>query len=73
MVVIDFPKKLRICLDSRPQNEAIQRPNYPILIADALNSKLQGDKKFTIVDAKNGLGQLPLEEESSHLTTFCTP
>ncbi|GFS39364.1 transposon Tf2-12 polyprotein, partial [Nephila pilipes] len=73
MVVIDSAKKLRICLDPRPLNEAIQRPHYPIPTADALVTKLQGGKVFTILDAKNGFWQLPLDEESSYLTTFCTP
>ncbi|GFV78350.1 retrovirus-related Pol polyprotein from transposon 17.6 [Trichonephila clavipes] len=73
MVVINSPKKLRICLDPRSlQYEAIQRPHYPIPIADALITKLQGGKVFTILDAKNGFWQLPLDEESSYLTTFCT-
>ncbi|GFS56153.1 hypothetical protein TNCV_1650681 [Trichonephila clavipes] len=73
MDVIDSPKKLRICLDPRPLNEAIQRPHYPIPTADALITKLQGGKVFTILDFKNGFWQLPLDEESSYLTTFCTP
>ncbi|GFY45798.1 retrovirus-related Pol polyprotein from transposon 17.6 [Trichonephila inaurata madagascariensis] len=73
MFVIDSPKKLRICLDPRPLNEAIQRPRYSILTADALITKLQGGKEFTILDVKNRFWQLPLDEESSYLTTFCTP
>ncbi|GFQ67082.1 retrovirus-related Pol polyprotein from transposon 17.6 [Trichonephila clavata] len=73
MVVIDSPKKLRICLDPRPLNEAIQRPHYPIPITNALVKMLQGGKVFTILDAKNGFWQLPLDEKSSYLTTFCTP
>ncbi|GFX78465.1 retrovirus-related Pol polyprotein from transposon 17.6 [Trichonephila clavipes] len=72
MVAINSPKKLGICLDPRPLNEAIQRSHYPILTADALITKLQGDKVFTILEAKNGFWQLPLDEESSYLTTFCT-
>ncbi|GFX40521.1 reverse transcriptase domain-containing protein [Trichonephila clavipes] len=62
MVVINLPKKLRICLDPRPLNEAIQRPHYPIPTAHALITKLQGGKVFTILDAKNGFWQLPLDE-----------
>ncbi|GFV31084.1 retrovirus-related Pol polyprotein from transposon 17.6 [Trichonephila clavipes] len=42
MVVITSPKKLRICLDPRPLNKAIQRPHYPIPTANALITKLQG-------------------------------
>ncbi|GFW68614.1 retrovirus-related Pol polyprotein from transposon 17.6 [Trichonephila clavipes] len=73
MVGIDSPKKLRICLDPRSLNEAIQRPHYPIPTADALITKLQGGKMLTILDAKNGFWRLPLDKESSYLTTFCTP
>lgn len=73
MIVVNTPKKLRICLDPRPLNNAIQRPRYPIPTADSLISKLQGCKVFTILDAKNGFWQLPLDEESSYLTTFTTP
>lgn len=73
MVVVNKPKKLRICLDPRPLNEAIQRPHYQIPTADSLISKLQGCKVFTIFDAKNGFWQLPLDKESSYLTTFTTP
>ncbi|GFS92977.1 retrovirus-related Pol polyprotein from transposon 17.6 [Trichonephila clavipes] len=43
MVVITSPKKLRICLDPRPLNKAIQRPHYPIPTANALITKLQGE------------------------------
>ncbi|KFM72400.1 hypothetical protein X975_12067, partial [Stegodyphus mimosarum] len=73
MVVINTPKKLRICLDPRQLNEAIQRPYYPIPTAEALMTKLQGCKIFTILDAKNGFWQLPLQEVSSYLTTFTMP
>ncbi|GFR24083.1 retrovirus-related Pol polyprotein from transposon 17.6 [Trichonephila clavata] len=31
------------------------------------------DNRVPILDAKNGFWQLPLDEESSYLTTFCTP
>ncbi|GFW10522.1 retrovirus-related Pol polyprotein from transposon 17.6 [Trichonephila clavipes] len=42
MVIIDSPKKLRICLDPRPLNEVVKRPHYPIPTAYALVTKLQG-------------------------------
>ncbi|GFV60024.1 transposon Tf2-6 polyprotein [Trichonephila clavipes] len=51
MVVIDSPKKLRICLDPRPLNEAIQRSNYPIPTVDALITKLQGVLPFGLNSA----------------------
>lgn len=73
MVIVNNPNKLRICLDPRPLNEAIKRPHYPIPTVDTLMTKLQGCKFFTIFDAKNGFWQLPLDDESSKLTTFTTP
>ncbi|GFU08455.1 retrovirus-related Pol polyprotein from transposon 17.6 [Nephila pilipes] len=51
MVVIDSLKKLRICLDPRPLNEAIQRPHYPIPTANALVTKLQGVLPFGLNSA----------------------
>ncbi|GFT44597.1 retrovirus-related Pol polyprotein from transposon 17.6 [Trichonephila clavipes] len=65
MVVIDSPTKLRTYLDPWPLNEAVQKPHYPIPTADALITKLQVGRVFPILDAKNGFGQLPLDEESS--------
>ncbi|GFV00907.1 hypothetical protein TNCV_1387211 [Trichonephila clavipes] len=50
-------------------NEAIQRPHYPIptATADALTTKFQGGKAFTILHAKNGFWHLPLDEENLHI------
>ncbi|GFW20848.1 retrovirus-related Pol polyprotein from transposon 17.6 [Trichonephila clavipes] len=59
MVVIDSPKKLRICLDPRPLNEAIQRPHYPIPTTDALITKLQGGIVFLVLPF--GLNSAPEE------------
>ncbi|KAG8187926.1 hypothetical protein JTE90_027700 [Oedothorax gibbosus] len=73
MVVVDSPKKLRICIDPRPLNEAIRRPHYPISASERLFTNLQGCTVFSFLDAKNGFWQLPLEDASSYLTTFTTP
>ena len=59
MVVINSPKKLFICLDPRPLNEAILWPHYHTPTADSLITQFQGSKIFTILDAKNGLWQSP--------------
>ncbi|KAG8191038.1 hypothetical protein JTE90_029481 [Oedothorax gibbosus] len=73
MVVVDSPKKLRICIDPRPLNEAIRRPHYPIPASERLFTNLQGCTVFSLLDAKKGFWQLPLEDASSYLTTFSTP
>lgn len=36
-------------------------------------TELNGAKFFTIVDARKGYWHVPLDEESSYLTTFGTP
>ena len=36
-------------------------------------SELHGAKYFSVLDANAGYCQLPLDEESSYLTTFSTP
>ena len=36
-------------------------------------SELSGKKYFSALDAKSGYCQLPLDEESSYLTTFNYP
>ena len=43
-------KKLRICLDPRDLNEALEREPYHTRSVDEITAKLQGMTVFTIVD-----------------------
>ena len=45
-------KKLRICLDPRDLNEALEREPYHTRSVDEITAKLQGMTVFTIVDFK---------------------
>ena len=45
-------KKLRICLDPRDLNEALEREPYHTCSVDEIKAKLQGMTVFTIVDFK---------------------
>ena len=65
--------KIRICLDPKDLNKAILRENYPIPTTEDIASRLHGAKVFSVLDAKNGFGNVKLDEESSYLTTFHTP
>ena len=47
-------KKLRICLDPRHLNEALERKPYHTRSVDEITAKLQGMTVFTIVDFKKG-------------------
>ena len=64
---------LRLCLDPRDLNKAIQREHHRIPTAEDVATRLSGKKLFSIVDEKDGFWQIQLDEESSYLCTFNTP
>ena len=49
-------KKLRICLDPRDLNEALEREPHHTCSVDEITAKLQGMTVFTIVNFKKGTG-----------------
>lgn len=65
--------KLRVCLDPRDLNKAIQRPHYPLPTLEDVTTKLAGAQYFSVLDARSGYWAMKLSEESSFLTTFNTP
>ena len=73
LVIVEKPNKLRICLDPRDLNKAIQRSHYPMPTIDQLLPDLSKAKVFSVADAKNGFWHVTLDTESSMLTTFNTP
>ena len=73
MVTVVKPNKLRICIDPKDLNRAIKRPHYPLPTIEEVATKLSKAKVFSVLDAKSGFWQVPLDEASSKLTTFNTP
>ena len=74
--MVAVPKKngkLRICLDPKDLNHAIQRENYQLPTVEDIATRLHGAKVFTVMDVRNGFWHVSLDEESSYLTTFQTP
>ena len=65
--------KLRVCLDPRDLNKWAKREHYRSKTVDEVVTELNDAKFFTIVDTKKGYWHVPLDEESSYLTTFSTP
>ena len=65
--------KLRICLDPKDLNRAVQREHYPLPTIEDVATRLHGAKVFTKLDARNGFWHVALDDESSYLTTFHTP
>ena len=74
MVVV--PKsdgKLRIGLDPKDLNLAMQREHYPLPTIEDIATRLHGAKLFTVLDVQHGFWHVPLDESSSLLTTFNNP
>ena len=66
-------KKLRICLDPRDLNEALEREPYHTRSVDEITAKLQGMTVFTIVDFKKGYCMMVLHPDSRRLTCMALP
>lgn len=73
MVIVEKPNgSLRLCLDPKELNTAICWQHFQIPTIDEIMSKLAGASWFSTLDASCGYWQIPLTDESSHLTTFNT-
>ena len=66
-------KKLKICLDPRDLNKALEREPYHTQSVDEITSKLQGMTAFTIVDFKKGYWMVVLHPDSRKLTCMVLP
>ena len=74
MVTVVKPNgKLRICLDPKDLNRAVQREKYQLPTIEDVATRLTGAKVFTKLDARNGFWHIKMDKESSRLTTFHTP
>ena len=74
-LVVVVPKKnksVRICIDMRKANEAIQRIKHPMPTMDDLTADLNSSTVFSKLDLSNAYYQLELGESSRHITTFAT-
>ena len=65
--------KLWICIDPRDLNKVIKREPYQLPTQREITSRLAGARYFSKLDATSGYWQIPLDEESSYLTTFNSP
>ena len=61
-------RKLRICLDPRDLDEALEREPYHTCSVDEITAKLQGMTVFTIVDFKKGYWMVVLHPDSRKFT-----
>ena len=73
LVLVEKPdRSLQICLDPRDLNKAIKREHYQLPTFDETVTRLTGATRFTTLDANKGYWQIPLDEQSSKLTTTNT-
>ena len=63
-------KKLRICLDPRDLNEALEREPYYTCSIEKIIGKFHGMTKFTIADFNKGYWMVELDPESRKYTTM---
>ena len=63
---------VRLCVDMRVANTAIQRERLPIPTVDEALEDLNGSTVFTKLDFNWGFHQVELAESSRDITTFCT-
>ena len=71
MVIVQKPSgQIRVCLDPKDLNTPIRREYYPMPTIEEVSTRLKNARLFTVLDAKNGFWQIPLDEKSSILTPF---
>ena len=73
LVLVQKPNKLRICLDPKDLNHALERARYPMPTVEDAMPQLANAKLFSKLDAKDGFWQVVLDKESSYYTTFRMP
>lgn len=73
LIVEKKDKSIRICIDPRDLNTAIQREHFLVPTFDDILPRLSGKKLFSIIDMKDGFWHIELDDESSKLVTFNTP
>ncbi|XP_006824607.1 uncharacterized protein LOC102801657 [Saccoglossus kowalevskii] len=70
IVVVSKKENIRICVDMRAPNTAIERERHPIPTIEDLIVYLNGATVFTKIDFSKGYHQIELDPDSSHITTF---
>ena len=66
------PDEVRICVDMRAPNCAIQRVKHPMPTVDELIHDLNGCQVFSKLDLNQGYHQIELHPDSRYITTFST-
>ena len=65
--------EIRVCLDPRDLNKAMKRPHHPMKTIEEVISDMPNAEYFSVLDAKAGFWQIPLNDDSMKYTTFNSP
>jgi hypothetical protein len=65
--------QIRITVDYKKLNVSVKRQQYMLPNLEDIAPKLAGATLFTSLDAASGYYQIPLDSQSSMVTTFMTP
>lgn len=65
--------ELRLCVDFRALNNKTIKDRFPLPLIEDQISNLSGNCFFTTLDLASGYYQIPMANESKHLTGFVTP
>ena len=71
-MVVHKTQGVRICIDSRAINTAIEREKHPIPTLDEVIADMNGADTFSKIDLNKGYHQLELHLSSRGITTFTT-
>ena len=74
--IVVVPKsndQVRICVDLTQLNESVYRERHVLPTVEQVLAQISGARYFSKLDANSGFWQVPLDKESSPLTTFVTP
>lgn len=63
----------RLCVDYRLLNSITIKERYPMPVIEDEIARLSGQAWFVTLDLMSGYYQVPISEESKHLTAFVTP
>ena len=72
IVVVHKTQGVRICIDSRAINTAIEREKHPIPTLDEVIADMNGADTFSKIDLNKGYPQLELHSSLRGITTFTT-
>lgn len=63
---------VRICIDMRQANKAIEREHYPLPTIENILPHLRNAKVFSRLDIESAFHQIEISERSRYITTFIT-